>query len=169
MSKLESLEDALLEELKDIYNSENQIAKALPKMAKKAVNPILRAGFEVHLKQTHFQIERLDMIGEILGKKLTGKTCKATVGLVEEGKEIMDEEGSDAVLDCLLIGAARRVEHYEIAAYSTAISIAQTLGMTQIVRLLNETLAEETQTDTKLADLALKNVLPEAKVQSSSK
>lgn len=163
MSELTTLTDALIEELKDIYNSEHQIVKALPKMAKKAIHPKLKAGFELHLSQTQDQIERLNQISEILGQKLTGKVCKATSGLIEEGKEVLEEECENkAVLDSLLIGAARRVEHYEIAAYSSALAMSEALGLSKITKLLKETLAEEVKTDSTLSDLATKEVLPKA-------
>jgi ferritin-like metal-binding protein YciE len=144
----------LLHELKDLYSAENQLVKALPKMAKAATNEQLKAGFEEHLEQTMGHVERLIEIGEILGKKLTGHKCKAMEGLVEEGSELISEDADDAIRDAGLIGAAQRVEHYEIAGYGTARTLAQHLGHEDIAELLEQTLDEEKETDEKLTELA---------------
>jgi ferritin-like metal-binding protein YciE len=152
--KLNTLEDLLLHELKDLYSAENQLLKALPKMAKAADHEDLRAAFEEHLEQTEGQVDRLDQIAELLGKKLTGHTCKAMKGLIEEGSELISEDAHPAVKDAGLIGAAQRVEHYEIAGYGTARTLAEHLGHDEIVELLEETLAEEKETDVKLTELA---------------
>src|SRR3954454_9855226 len=117
--KLESLETLYVEELRDIYNAENQLIKALPKMAKAASSPELKQAFEDHLEQTKEHVERLDEIFEKLDKKPTGKTCQAMKGLVEEGSEMVEHEGEEHVLDAGLIGAAQKVEHYEMASYGT--------------------------------------------------
>ena len=152
--KLNTLEDLLLHELKDLYSAENQLLKALPKMAKAADHEDLRAAFEEHLEQTEGQVDRLDQISELLGKKLTGHTCKAMKGLIEEGSDLISEDAHPAVKDAGLIGAAQRVEHYEIAGYGTARTLAEHLGHDEIVELLDETLAEEKETDVKLTELA---------------
>ena len=148
------LEELLIDELKDLYNAENQIIKALPKMAKAAGSPDLRRAFERHLEETRRQVERLDQIGEQLEVKLTGKKCHGMEGLIEEGKEIMSEGLEENALDAGLIGAAQKVEHYEIAAYGTARAHAELLGYTKVARLLQQTLNEEGATDKKLTQLA---------------
>ena len=152
--KLNTLEDLLLHELKDLFSAENQLVKALPKMAKAATNEELKAGFEEHLEQTKGHVERLEQIAETLGKKLTGHKCKAMEGLVEEGAELISEDAEDSVRDAGLIGAAQRVEHYEIAGYGTARTIALHLGHDEIADLLAKTLEEEKETNEKLTDLA---------------
>ena len=152
--KLQTLEDLFLHELKDLYSAENQLVKALPKMAKAATNPDLKAGFEEHLEQTKLHVERLTQIGKELGQKLSGHTCKAMEGLVEEGADLIDEDAEDSVRDAGLIGAAQRVEHYEIAGYGTARALATQLGHDEFAELLEETLNEEKETDAKLTELA---------------
>src|SRR5512145_2115036 len=137
------LEELLVDELKDLYSAENQILKALPKMAKAASSPELKRAFERHLEETRRQVERLDQIGEALDIRLTGKKCKGMEGLIEEGKEIMSEDLDDNTLDAGLIGAAQKVEHYEIAAYGTARTHASMLGYTKAAKLLQQTLDEE--------------------------
>jgi len=148
------LKELYIDELKDLYNAENQLVKALPKMAKAAASEELRAGFEEHLEQTRGHVTRLEQIFESLGESPRGKKCKGMEGLVEEGAEIIDEDLEDSVKDAGLIGAAQRVEHYEIAAYGTAKAFADTLGHSDHVSLLEETLEEEKETDEKLTDLA---------------
>jgi ferritin-like metal-binding protein YciE len=160
--KLKTLEDLLHQELKDLYSAENQLVKALPKMAKAASNEELKAGFQEHLEQTKGHVERLNEIGEKLGKKLTGHKCKAMEGLVEEGSEMIDEDAEDRVRDAGLIGAAQRVEHYEIAGYGTAIALAGGLGHDDIVEILEQTLKEEKETDAKLTELAESTINVEA-------
>jgi len=160
--KLNTLEDLLHHELKDLYSAENQLLKALPKMAKAATNEQLVAGFETHLEETKGQVERLDKIAEILGKGLTGHKCKAMEGLIEEGSELISEDAKDAVRDAGLIGAAQRVEHYEMAGYGTAAAIARRLGHEDIADLLTATLEEEKATDAKLTELAESAVNAEA-------
>ena len=152
--KLQTLEDLFLHELKDLYSAENQLVKALPKMAKAATNPELKAGFEEHLEQTKGHVERLTKIGKQLGKGLTGHTCKAMEGFVEEGAELIGEDAEESVRDAGLIGAAQRVEHYEIAGYGTARALATRLGHDDFAELLEETLNEEKETDAKLTELA---------------
>jgi ferritin-like metal-binding protein YciE len=152
--KLKTLKDLYVEELRDLYSAENQIVKALPKMAKAASSPELKAAFEQHLEQTRGQVERLERIFKALGEKPTGKTCRAMEGLVEEGEELIKEKPEASVLDAGLISAAQRVEHYEIAGYGSVRTYANTLGETEAARLLQETLDEEGQTDKKLTKLA---------------
>jgi ferritin-like metal-binding protein YciE len=148
------LKELYVEELKDIYNAENQLVKALPKLAKAAASDELRQGFEEHLEQTQEHVARLEQIFEMLEESPKGKKCAGMQGLVEEGSEVMKEDLEGSVLDAALIGAAQRVEHYEIAAYGTVIAFAETLGESDHVSLLEATLAEEKQTDEKLTGLA---------------
>jgi ferritin-like metal-binding protein YciE len=151
---MDSLKDLYIDELKDLYNAENQLLKALPKMAKKASAPELKRAFQDHLVQTEGHVNRLEKIFKGLGEKPTGKTCKAMKGLVEEGKEIIEEDGDESVLDAALIGAAQRVEHYEIAGYGVVRTFASLLGENSAVDLLQRTLNEEGETDKKLTALA---------------
>jgi ferritin-like metal-binding protein YciE len=160
--KFDSLEPLFVEELRDIYNAETQLTKALPKMAKRASSPELKAAFEEHLEQTKGHIDRLDQIFEGLGKKATGKTCKAMKGLVEEGSEMMEEDGEDSVIDAGIIAAAQKVEHYEIASYGTVRTWAEMLGKDDAVDLLQQTLDEETEADEKLTELAESTINQEA-------
>ena len=159
---MDTLNELFIDELKDIYNAENQLVKALPKMAKKASSPTLKAAFTSHLKETENHAARLEKIGQTLGVKLTGKKCAAMEGLVEEGKEILEEDGEEAVIDVALIGAAQRVEHYEIAAYGTIRAMAEELGHDNIAMLLQTTLNEEGAADKKLTEIAQSAVLPAA-------
>lgn len=152
--EINPLEELLVDELKDLYSAENQIIKALPKMAKASSSPELRRAFERHLEETRKQVERLDQIGQALDIRLTGKKCKGMEGLIEEGKEIMSEDLDDNAMDAGLIGAAQKVEHYEIAAYGTARAHASMLGYNKAARLLQQTLDEEGATDKKLTALA---------------
>jgi ferritin-like metal-binding protein YciE len=150
----QGLKELYTEELKDIYNAENQLVKALPKLAKAASSDELRQGFEAHLKQTRGHVERLEKIFAMLDESPKGKKCAGMEGLVKEGSEVVEEDLEGAVLDAALIGAARRVEHYEIAAYGTVIAFAETLGEDEHVSLLEATLSEEKETDEKLTDMA---------------
>ena len=153
MATEKTLEDLFLDTLKDIYYAERQITKALPKMAKAAQSEDLRAGFEKHLAETEGHVERLEQIFELLGKPARGKTCDAILGIIEEGKSIMDEFKGTAALDAGLISAAQAVEHYEIARYGTLKSWAQQLGLDDAVTLLDATLNEEVVTDQTLTKL----------------
>lgn len=163
MPKLKSLDNVLADELKDLYSAENQLLKALPKMAKKASTPSLKEAFTSHLEETKGQVERLQKVGTILGLKLTGKACKAMQGLIEEGQEVIAEQSDNkALIDVLLIGAAQRVEHYEIAGYGTARAIAEKLGQREVAQLLQETLAEEGAADKKLTAISEGEVLAAA-------
>lgn len=161
MASAESLKDLLIDELKDLYSAEQQLVKALPKMAKAASNAELKNGFTEHLEQTKGHVSRLEEAFSSLGEKARAKTCKAMQGLVEEGSEAIDLDGPEAVRDACLIGAAQRVEHYEIAAYGTVKAFASTIGETEVADLLNQTLREESETDKKLSTLA-KSVNKEA-------
>jgi ferritin-like metal-binding protein YciE len=152
--KLESLHDLFVEELKDLYNAEIQLTRALPKMAKAASAEDLRTAFEDHLTETEHHVQRLERIFKQLDANPKGKKCKAMVGLIEEGKEIMEEDAEDAVKDAALISAAQRVEHYEIAGYGTVRTYAQLLGFDEAANLLQETLDEEGAADKKLTELA---------------
>jgi len=154
----ESLHDAFEEELKDVLSAEKQLVKALPKMAKAASNEDLRAGFEEHLEQTKGHVERLEKIFELLDKAPRAKKCKAMEGLIEEGSEIMEEDADPDVLDAMLIAAAQKVEHYEIATYGTLVAWARRLDMSDAADLLQQTLDEEKDTDVKLTELAESSV-----------
>lgn len=152
--KTGTLEDLLTDELKDLYSAENQIIKALPKMAKTAQSDELRRAFEEHLEQTKQQARRLEQACEELGVSPKGKKCVGMEGLIEEGKEIMQEEFDMDTIDAGLIGAAQKVEHYEIAGYGTAIAHARQLGFNSVANILHKTLEEEKTTDAKLTKLA---------------
>jgi len=149
-----SLKELYVEELRDIYDAENQLVKALPEMAKAATSEELRSGFEEHLKQTKEHVRRVEQVLNELGEKAKGKKCKGMQGLIAEGKEIMEEDFEDEVMDAALISAAQRVEHYEIAAYGTVRTYAEILGEQNAVSLLEKTLEEEKETDEKLTELA---------------
>jgi len=150
----QALKELYIDELKDIYNAENQLVKALPKMAKTANSEELRTGFEEHLEQTRGHVQRLEQIFKELGEKPSGKKCKGMEGLLAEGQEIMGEDFEDDVMDAALISAAQRVEHYEIAAYGTVRTYAELLGEDSAAQLLEQTLEEEKETDQKLTDMA---------------
>jgi ferritin-like metal-binding protein YciE len=150
----DSLRELYIDELRDLYSAETQLTKALPKMAKASSNSELRQAFEEHLRQTSEQVSRLEQIFEMLGEKATGKKCLGMEGLVKEGAEVMKEDYEGAVMDAALIGAAQRVEHYEIAGYGTVREFAELMGEEEHVSLLDETLEEEKQTDEKLTQLA---------------
>jgi ferritin-like metal-binding protein YciE len=152
MSK--GLKELYIDDLKDLYSAENQLVKALPKMAKAASSEELSQGFEEHLEQTKGHVQRLEKIFQTLGESPKGKKCKGMEGLVEEGAEVLEEDFEGSLMDAALIGAAQRVEHYEIAAYGTVCAFAEELGETEQASLLNETLEEEKKTDEKLTTLA---------------
>jgi len=149
-----SLRELYIDELRDIYNAETQLVKALPKMAKAASNPELRQAFEEHLRQTSGHVTRLEQIFEQLAEKPSGKRCIGMEGLVKEGSELMGEDFSEEVLDAGIIGAAQRAEHYEIAAYGTVRSFAELLGESEQASLLEETLNEEKEADEKLTQIS---------------
>ena len=152
--KIESLRELFVEELKDLYSAEQQLVKALPKMARAATSPALRKGFEKHLEETKVQVERLEAIFEQLDESPKGKKCKAMEGLVEEGSEVIEEDMDDDVRDAALIAAAQRVEHYEIAGYGCVRTYAELLGESKAAKLLQKTLDEEGATDKTLTGLA---------------
>lgn len=152
--KKNSLRHLYVEELKDLYNAENQLVKALPKMAKAATSEELRAGFEEHLEQTKGHVSRLEEIFEAMEESPKGKKCKGMEGLITEGSEMIGEDPGDEELDAGLISAAQRVEHYEIAGYGSVRTYARLLGDEDAASLLEETLKEEKETDQKLSSLA---------------
>jgi len=158
MSSINTIEDLLEHELKDLYSAESQLLKALPKMVKEAAHPQLKKAFESHLKETEEQLQRLQEIGESMGKKLTGHTCKAMKGLIEEASEFIAEDAPDEVKDAGLIAQAQRIEHYEISGYGSARAIAEQLGLSEVVKRLEKTLNEEKNADAKLNKLALSTI-----------
>lgn len=151
--RLESMQDVLTNQLKDMLSAENQLTKALPKMAKAARSEKLRAALESHLGETERQIERLEQVFESLGKRPQAKHCHGMEGLIKEGEEAIEAEGEDALVDTEIIAAAQRVEHYEISAYGTVVEIARQMGLHDIAQQLEESLEEE-----KTADLTLTRV-----------
>ena len=161
-AKDKKLNDLFLDTLKDIYFAEKQVLKALPKMAKAARSDKLRAAFEKHHDETEGQIERLEQVFELLDKPARGKTCEAILGILDEGKEIMDDYKGTEALDAGLVSAAQAVEHYEIARYGTLKQWALQLGMKDAVRLLDQTLQEEKKTDDALSKLAFSAINAEA-------
>lgn len=156
--KLKSFEDLFLHELQDLYSAEQQITEALPQMMKAATSSELKQAFETHLRQTEGQIERLDRIFNMMDASSKGEKCKGMEGLIKEGQSLIKEGGQGEVVDAALIGAAQRVEHYEIAGYGTARTYAQQLGLNQAVQLLEQTLQEESQTDELLTNLAQRSI-----------
>ena len=150
MPKITSIEALLVDQLKDLYSAETQIAQALSKLAEAATAPDLKQGFYIHLDQTKEHAARLEKICSALDEKPTGKKCEATAGLVKEGNEAIEEDASPEAKDLMLIAAAQRVEHYEIAGYTTAISLARALGLDEAAMTLSETLTEERNTDERL-------------------
>ncbi len=161
-----SLRDVLVDELRDLYSAETQLVKALPKMAKGAENPQVKTLFTDHLQQTKQQVDRLKQIFQQLEEKPTGELCKGMEGLVAEGAEQLEKDEEGAAKDVCIAGAALRIEHYEIAGYTAAIAIAKTLGETEIVSLLTETLKEEAETGKKI-EAASKPLLEEANAEES--
>jgi ferritin-like metal-binding protein YciE len=158
MATEKTLDDLFLDTLKDIYFAEKQIVKTLPKMAKAATAPELKAGFEKHLEESEGHVERLEQVFELIGKPARGKTCEAIIGIIDEGKSIMDDFKGTPALDAGLVSAAQAVEHYEIARYGTLKTWAQQLGLTDAVSLLDATLKEEIATDKKLTQVAESSV-----------
>ncbi len=165
--KEKTLREFWTDELKDLYSAENQILKALPKMIKAANSDELRQAFEEHLKQTQGHVQRLDRIFQKTGGNGRGKKCKGMEGVIEEGKEVLEEELAEDTLDAALIGAAQKVEHYEIATYGTARTHAEILGEQQAAELLEETLQEEKETDERLTQIA-EEINPQAEEETSS-
>jgi ferritin-like metal-binding protein YciE len=160
--KLDTLKTLYVDELRDLYNAENQLLKALPKMAKGATSEELRDAFEKHLEQTKTHVERLEEVFEDAGEKPKSKTCKAMKGLIEEGSEILNEDGEESVIDAGIIVAAQKVEHYEIASYGSLRTFAQLLGKDRSAELLQTTLEEESEANELLTKLAEDIVNPEA-------
>jgi len=155
---LDSLRSLFLNELRDVLHAEKQLLAALPRMAKAAQSPALQAAFTKHLGETEGQVERLEQIFEILGETARGKRCAGMQGIVEEGKEIMQEDGEEPVIDAALIAAAQKVEHYEIASYGCLKTYAGLLGLRDVERLLKQTLAEEEATDKTLTQLGERGI-----------
>jgi ferritin-like metal-binding protein YciE len=160
--KIPSLEKLFEQQLKDLFSAENQLVKALPRMAKAASGETLKEAFTSHLEETKGHVERLEELGKKLGVKLSGKKCKAMEGLIEEGKEVIEAEGPSGVIDAALIAAAQRVEHYEISAYGTARTLAEELGHKDFATVLQETLDEENAADEKLTHVCTEESLPAA-------
>lgn len=161
MENVMTLKQTLLEELKDLYSAEQQLVEALPKMIKRATTESLISAFSDHLKETENHVRRLEQIGEILGQDLKGKTCRAMEGLVKEGEEIVNQtEGKPELIDTLLIGAAQRVEHYEMAGYGTARALADILNLDEVVEILQDTLDEESEANERLTEVSEEEVLP---------
>jgi ferritin-like metal-binding protein YciE len=153
------MDSLLTQEIKDLYNAETQLVKALPKMAKAATSPELKKGIQTHLEETKVHVERLEQIAKMMDITPRGKTCKAMKGLVEEGAEVIEEEGDDTLRDLAIIVAAQKVEHYEIAGYGSARSLAEAAGLDDVAELLQATLDEEGATDKKLTELSM-NLIP---------
>jgi len=151
---MNTLNDLFIDELKDLYSAERQLLKAIPRMMKGTTSDELRSAFETHLEQTEGHVERLEQVFERIEASPRGKKCKAMEGLVEEGEEVLDMEGDGDVLDAAIIGAAQRVEHYEIAAYGTACAHAKALGYDDLASILGQTLQEEEETDKLLTQIA---------------
>jgi len=163
---MDTLQKLYTEELRDLYNAETQLLKALPKMAKGASSQELKDAFEKHLEQTKTHVERLEQVFEGLGEKAKGKTCQAMKGLIEEGSEILEEDGDESVLDAGIIVAAQKVEHYEIAGYGSVRTFAHLLGQNEAAELLQTTLDEESETNDILNKLAETVVNPEALMET---
>jgi ferritin-like metal-binding protein YciE len=154
MGDTATLHDAFVNELRDTYDGEKQLTKALPKLAKAATSSDLRAAFEAHLEETRGHVDRLEQVFESLDEKARGKHCDGIAGIIDEGKSIMEEDFDDAAMDACLIAAGQRAEHYEMAAYGTLVAWAQAMGHTKAANLLQQTLAEEKAADQKLSALA---------------
>ena len=161
---LDSLQSLFVDQLKDMLHAEKQLVRALPRLAKAASSPDLQAALTKHLKETQAQVQRLERVFREVGETPRTKVCRGMAGLVEEGKEILEENGEEAVVDAALIAAAQRVEHYEIAAYGCLITYAELLGHDRAVGLLKENLAEEEAADKKLTKIAEGGVNQEAQM-----
>jgi ferritin-like metal-binding protein YciE len=162
---VETMQELLIDELKDLYSAEKQIVRALPKLAKAATSPDLKQALTNHLEETEGQMTRLERIAEIVGKKLTGKTCVGMKGVLEEGSEVLEETDKGTIRDAAMIAAAQRVEHYEMAGYGSAREFAKMLGLSEVASLLDETLEEEKAADKLLSGIA-KRVNTTAKRES---
>lgn len=166
MPKIDSLEPLMIDELRDLLDAEKQVAKALPKMAKAASSEQLRMAFQEHLKQTAGQIERLNQVFEALGERARGKKCEAMQSIIDEGQQMLKEAEPGPTRDALLIAAAQKVEHYEIASYGTARTFANQLGHAKAAGLLEQTLKEERATDERLTGIAESSSNPQAAGQA---
>ena len=162
MADTGTLHDAFIDELRDTYDAERQLTKALPKLARAASSPDLRDAFESHLEETRAQVERLETIFGLLDEKVRGKHCDGIAGIIEEGKSIMEEEFDEPTMDACLIAAGQRAEHYEMAAYGTLVAWANAIGHTEAAGLLQETLDEEKAADEKLSALAESSINQQA-------
>ena len=162
MAKVKTLHDAFVDELRDTYDAEKQVTKALPKMVKAASSPQLKTAFQNHLAETRTQIGRLEKVFASLGEKVRGKHCDGVAGIIEEGKSIMEEDFDDTTMDACLIAGGQRVEHYEMAAYGTLVAWARTMGHSEAADLLQQTLDEEKAADEKLSSLAEGGINQEA-------
>jgi ferritin-like metal-binding protein YciE len=151
---VETMQELLIDELKDLYSAEKQIVRALPKLAKAATSPDLKQALTNHLKETEGQVTRLEQIAEIVSKKLTGKTCVGMKGVLEEGSEVLEDTEKGTVRDAAMIAAAQRVEHYEMAGYGSARAFAKLLDLSEVASLLDETLEEEKAADKLLSGIA---------------
>jgi ferritin-like metal-binding protein YciE len=151
---VETMQELLIDELKDLYSAEKQIVRTLPKLAKAATSPDLKQALTNHLKETEGQVTRLEQIAEIVSKKLTGKTCVGMKGVLEEGSEVLEDTDKGTVRDAAMIAAAQRVEHYEMAGYGSAREFAKMLGLSEVASLLDETLEEEKAADKLLSGIA---------------
>ncbi|MGA9720124.1 MAG: ferritin-like domain-containing protein [Acidobacteriaceae bacterium] len=151
---VKTMQELLIDELKDLYSAEKQIVRALPKLAKAATSPDLKQALTNHLKETQGQVTRLERIAEIVSKKLTGKTCVGMKGVLEEGSEVLEDTDKGTVRDAAMIAAAQRVEHYEMAGYGSAREFAKMLGLSDVASLLDETLEEEKAADKLLSGIA---------------
>jgi ferritin-like metal-binding protein YciE len=154
MAEAGTLHDAFIDELRDAYDAEKQLVKALPKLAKAASSPELRSAFETHLQETKGHVAHLEQVFASIDEKVRGKHCDGMAGIIEEGKSVLEEDFDEATMDACLIASAQRAEHYEMAAYGTLVAWAQAMGHTEAARLLQQTLDEEKAADKKLSSLA---------------
>ena len=161
-----TLKDVFIDEVRDTYDAERQLTRALPKMAKAATSPELKQAFTHHLEETRGQIERLEKVFEMLGERARGKHCEGIAGIIEEGASMMEEDLDDATMDAALIGGGQRAEHYEMAAYGTLVAWARELGHMEVAEFLQETLEEEKAADETLSTLAQQGINPDAASQS---
>jgi len=165
--QIDSLDDLYIDQLADIYDAEKRLVKVLPKMAQKASTPELRSAFEDHVQKTRHHVERLEEIFQELGRDATGKKCKAMMGLISEGKDILDKDIDPKIRDAGIVAAAQKVEHYEIAAYGTLRTLAETRGDRRAAQLLQETLDEEKEADQKLTQMAESSINMQAAGRTS--
>jgi ferritin-like metal-binding protein YciE len=162
MAEAGTLHDAFIDELRDVYDAEKQLTKALSKMAKAATSPDLRAAFEAHLEETEGHVDRVEQVFESLEEKVRGKHCDGIAGIIQEGKSVMGEDFDEATMDACLIASGQRAEHYEMAAYGTLVAWARVMGHTEAADLLQETLDEEKAADAKLSRLAEESINQDA-------